>query len=460
MKTRPAVRSLIAGFAALFVSTQNVLTQTPTPSISPGRCPLPGWAEGLVKYTDPATPFPTKDTQNSTPPGVDCIFHQWSWEAFVWATAFIECPGVATKQPRFLCLPNLDGLNNPTLAKSGPKPLVLKPRTLKRRGAQQDPNFGFQQAGSQGVIIDQTGQAVWYSVHANETYFQFAQKYYGVAAFQKASATMPFPVGAAVFKASWQIVPEGQTPPGVFTTSATVPMLINNPSGSGIMVDPSGKTRSVTVALVGLHVVGVTVNHPEFLWGTFEQIQNAPDLTQPNGPVNPNNFTFYKGGTAAADCNQQATESVSNPTTQTLAPITNLYRQFATGGESTLGTQEITSINSQSQGAVKAFPNNPAEAVWSNYKLIGTVWTKPNTLVPGDGNMDTEAVGSVSLANATLETYVQGAGQNCFLCHNTSAFAGANTAKDIALSHKLQDPFFTQSAKSAVPPKASPTPKK
>ena len=32
----------------------------------------------------------------------------------------------------------------------------------------------------------------------------------------------------------------------------------------------------------------------------------------------------------------------------------------------------------------------------------------PNTLKPGDGNMDTEAIGSVDLANSTLETFVQG----------------------------------------------------
>jgi hypothetical protein len=453
MRTQSTIRKTVPCLLALLLSASGLSAQAPSSSTTPGPCPAFGWAEGLVKYINPQAQFPTQDTQNSTPPGVDCVFHQWSWEAFVWATAIIQPPGAPTAQPRFLFLPNLDGLTSPELAKAGPKPLVLKPRTLKKRGAAQDPNFGFNQAGSGGIIVDQNGQVVWYSVHANDIYFQFAKQYYGVAAFQAASATLKFPVGAAVFKASWRIVAEGEKPQA-YTTSAIVPMLQNNSTG-GIAIVP-GQTRNVTVALVGLHVVGVTVNHPEFLWGTFEQTQNAPDLTQPSGPVSTQNFTFYNAGTNAADCNQLVSMSVTNATTQTIAPITNVYRQFAWGGESKLGIQEITNINSGAQSAVQGFPNNSAEAVWANYKLIGTVWTKPNSLVPGDGNMDTEAVGSVSLANATLETYVQGPLQNCFGCHNTSAFAGANTAKDISLSHKLQEPFFSQSLKASTPPKTAP----
>ena len=37
-------------------------------------------------------------------------------------------------------------------------------------------------------------------------------KTYGAQAFAKASPTLQFPVGAAVFKASWQIVPDGTKP--------------------------------------------------------------------------------------------------------------------------------------------------------------------------------------------------------------------------------------------------------
>jgi hypothetical protein len=444
MKKNLLLRSAVAGFVAIS-ATLRLAAQSPTPTSTPFTpCPVQGWSENLVNFIGPTAPFPTNDTKNN--PSSDCAFHQWAWEAFIWATA-LDTSG----QPRFLDLPNLDGLDNPKLAVKGPKPLVLKPRTVKPRGSQQDVDE-FQQAGPQGVLVDQNGQALWYSQHANDIYFEFVKKYYGVTNYAKASATLEFPLGAAVFKASWQIVPEGTKPQGFFTTAATVPILKNNPKG-GIMIDTTAKPRAVTVALVGLHVVGITVNHPEFLWGTFEQIQNAPDLTSAS-PVSTKDFTFYKAGTVAADCNLNPSAphanpplSVSDPTAQTLTPITNVYRQFAWGGESKAGVQEIEGCNSQAQSAVTQFPKNPTEAIWANYKLIGTVWEKPNTLVPGDGTMDTQAVGSVTLANATLETFVQGATTNCFSCHNTSANAEHKiAAKDINLSHKILEPFFTDPA--------------
>ena len=61
-----------------------------------GGCPALGWAEGLGSFQDANAAFPTKDTPLNA---VDCNFHQWSWEAFVWATA-LDTNGV----PRFMNL--------------------------------------------------------------------------------------------------------------------------------------------------------------------------------------------------------------------------------------------------------------------------------------------------------------------------------------------------------------------
>jgi hypothetical protein len=60
--------------------------QQPHPPAAPG-CPQMGWSEGLwSNFQRPDSAFPTKDTHDQ-PKGVpDCIFHQWSVEAFVWAT--------------------------------------------------------------------------------------------------------------------------------------------------------------------------------------------------------------------------------------------------------------------------------------------------------------------------------------------------------------------------------------
>jgi hypothetical protein len=460
---------VLLAIVALFALTQNVFAQSPTPMASPTPmpsasptppCPAFGWAEGLVKYTAyPAPPFPTDDTQNVN--AQDCAFHQWSWEAFVWATA-IGPDGRA----RFTTLHNVDELGKKSAPAKGPKPLGLKPRDFKPKGANANRSGDDPQQAGGGVLVDQDNQIVWYSTHMNDAYFNFVQQN-GGAGYGKATDTLTFPVGAAVFKASWKVVPSGTAPAGFYTEKATVPLLINKPGG-GIAVDPSGKTRPVMVALVGLHVVGVTDNHPEFLWGTFEQVQNAPDLPpgmQPNSsdPVSTQNFTFYKANTPANACNQPSPSPSVNPAKQTVAPITNVFRQFATGNAAPNRTADITAINSAAQSEMKNMntfkPPQPKETVWANYKLIGTLWLMANTLKPNDNNMVSEGVGSVNLANSTLETYFQGTDVSCFLCHNTGGSSSKKKpypGKDINISHVILEMIPPASATPTPSPTASP----
>jgi hypothetical protein len=456
MKKLPLVPHIVGLSLALFFAGNSLLGQSPSPTQTPSpACPLGfGWAEGLAQYTTyPAPLFPTQDTANLSAP--DCAFHQWSWEAFVWATA-IGPDGRA----RFATLHNGDELGKKAGATAkGPKPLGLKPRDLKPpgpRGSGDDPA----QAGG-GILVDQNGQILWYSTHMNDSYYQFLQQYSG-AGYAQAPLSLNFPVGAAVFKASWQVVPAGTTLTGFYTEKTTVPLLINKPGG-GITVDPSGKTRSVTVALVGLHVVGVTANHPEFLWGTFEQVQNAPDLADPNGynsptPVSNKSFTFYAANTPANACNpapKSTTLKITDPVKQTVAPIINVFRQYATGGAEPARTQDIVAVNGAAQNEMAQMgtlvPPQPKETVWANYKLIGTLWIEACTLQPGVSQLEKQGIASIDLANATLETFFQGPQNNfngnpmanCFMCHNTGG-SGPNSkkvypGKNINLSHALLD---------------------
>src|SRR5437588_10404681 len=144
--------------------------------------------------------------------------------------------------------------------------------------------------------------------------------------------------------------------------------------------------------------------------------------------------------------------------------MTNVFRQYATGGESTEGTAEINNVTTQAQGALTQMTKYPAEAVWANYKLIGTTWIKPDTLAPGVSQLEKQALGSVNLANATLETYFQGpehnfngnAIANCFMCHNTGGSTGTPSypGKNINISHQLLATLSsnTQTKKSSPKP--------
>jgi hypothetical protein len=162
---------------------------------------------------------------------------------------------------------------------------------------------------------------------------------------------------------------------------------------------------------------------------------------------------------------------VTDPVKQTVAPVTNVFRQFATGGADAARTYDIGSINSGAQSEManmgKSNPPQPKETVWANYKLIGTLWLEACTLQPGVSQLEKQGVGSVNLANATLETYFQGPQNNfngnsmanCFMCHNTGGSTSGSKkypGKNINLSHALLDSIPATSPT----PTPTPTPKK
>jgi hypothetical protein len=407
----------LAAVAALALTTTNVWAQQKT-------CTFPfGWWEspGLQPFfTNP----------NGPSPQTDCDFQLWSWSAFV--NAMQTDP--TTKQPRFLSLPTYDDLKsgNAQRASIGPRTLTLKPRGQKPKSM-----GSFEQAGTGGVLVDQNGRAVYYATHMDMIYFPFTQEFFGPTNYAKAAPTLPYPIGATVYKTSWRVLATGENPAGTYTTTATIELLESDGNGG---LKTNGQTQAdVRVALVGVHVVGVIKDHPEFAWGSFEQINNAPDLP-PNltpkstDPVSQQSFTFYKAGTPANQSNVQPSAMTIDVPTQKISPITNVFRQFAYGGATPASrVTDIQQVNTNFQAKIPQ-ESSKIDPVFANYKLIGTVWMLANTLKPGDGNMDSEAIGSVDLANATLETFVQGQGVNCFSCHNTSGGSGY-PGKDINISH-------------------------
>jgi hypothetical protein len=428
---RLAIASATA-FLLLAGGTSNAQTNMPT-----CNAPLGWWeSKGLMPlFTTPNGPSPT----------TDCDFHVWSWTAFV--NAMQTDP--TTGQPAFLSLPTYDDLLSGSALRAavGPRTLALKPRTQKPKVISS-----VQQAGSGGVLVDQNGRAVYYATHMDLTYFNFTKMYFGTANYANAAPTLPYPIAATVFKTSWRILASGENPTNVYVTTATIDLLESDGQGG---LKPNGQTQAnVRVALVGVHVVGVIKDHPEFAWGTFEQLNNAPDLpagmspTSPN-PVSQQMFTFYKAGTSANESNVLPSALTINTATQQVSPITNVFRQFAYGGATPASrVTDIMQANQNFQTGVKEH-SSQINAAFANYKLIGTIWIAPNSLQPGDGNLDTESIGSITLANSTLETFVQGTGTSCFSCHNTSG--GPNyPGKDINLSHIILSGLSNANARAIM----------
>src|SRR5688572_24485293 len=272
-----------------------------------------GWAEGLPRYFNADAQLPTAFSADAD----DCLFHQWSWEAFSWATAMVD------GKPRFMSLKTMDDLDpDGTPAPAGM--LRLSPRSTKAHNLPvEDYDAAFVEADG-SVLVGQNGYPVYASVHMNDSYFDTAKEnpienggYQanvgadtpGAAGADCGEIGEPenankayFQCGAAVFKATWMRLKDGETAPaGAFTTAAEVPVLKNLCTKVSCTVVATDQYVQVQVALVGLHVVGYIEHHPEFLWATFEHLNNSPAF--PDGTFkfsdqsNPDAFTFYAAGT-------------------------------------------------------------------------------------------------------------------------------------------------------------------
>ena len=413
----------------------NVAGAAPPPPAK--NCPQFGWSEGLKSFLAPDFPFPTSDTKPVPTP--DCNFHQWSWEAFVWATALLKDPASGDMVPRFMTLHTPAELLSTGVAAAEPKRLTLK---LAARSETFLGSPGFTEGAGAiveadgNMLVAQNGYPVYASVHMNQSYFDTAKKnLIATGGFQSQPADSNFDVGAAVFKATWLRLDAGQQPPaGTYTTQAQLPVLETKVIPGRVTIEPvDGKFVTATVALVGLHVVGLTDNHPEFLWGTFEHNLNSPatadnTFTPSATRKDPKSYTLYKGGTPFSQVNAAFKPPTLqlDETSQKITPVTNVVLENQTGGEDlTNGVGNIIAINGQAQSAVSAFP--PPQSVFAHYNLIGTVWLAPNTY--NLNSNQTNAVGSVNLANGTAETFVQSPNNtpisgviNCFACHNPASY--------------------------------------
>ena len=462
----PKISTFLA-IAGLSLLPQHVLADSYSAQAkkkSTAICPPDGWTEGLGVYMKAATKMPSAFQKNAD----DCDFNEWSWEAFIWATAKID--GI----PRFMGLKTPSDL---TAAKKGDGLLRLSSRSAPNHSTGFTEGAGAIVEADGSMLVGPNGYPVYASIHMNDSYFNTAKKnLIKDGGYTKNAGKDYFDVGAGVIKATWfrYDVSKG-APDGAYTTKAEVPVLQRVSSySSGSQVVSSGEFEVVDVALVGVHVVGYVQHHPEFLWGTFEHKLNAPMLTdntfQPKSSDKDSStkYTFYKANTPYSEvliANQP--EKSSDPALLTFddqtgkfSPVTQIVQMNKTGGDNRVhGPKNIQQINIGAQGYI-AQPHifEPAHfKQFSNYNLIGTLWMNPDTYVRSTTNWqdldEANGQGAVNLANSTAETFMQQAsnkvsGQswgNCFECHNPKSFtygdkgAKALAPRRIGISHIVSE---------------------
>jgi len=174
----------------------------------------------------------------------NCDFHQWSWQKFLWLTNEVN------GQPLFM--DSLIQVNS-----SGQKLDKTKGIVLTDTAPASYPIKILKKQNYPSEFPPST--TVYYSIFMDKLLYATILKYAPIAKSDPSKVKdITFPVGSLELKTSWINASVLKDTTSYFITKGEI---------NGV------KTR---VALLGMHVVGVVENHPEFVWATFEHQNLAP----------------------------------------------------------------------------------------------------------------------------------------------------------------------------------------
>jgi hypothetical protein len=167
--------------------------------------------------------------------------------------------------------------------------------------------------------------------------------------------------------------------------------------------DPETKAcAEITVGLVGLHIVTKTPSRPQWVWTTFEHVDNVP------GPDAQAPFTF-NDGTAVPLPDKNPIPFPPPPHPQTKVNVTR-SKKFPIN-DSTAETNRKYRVEMAKQGS----------GVWQFYQLVMTQWPLAvnDSKKPGTPKNTFPGVGATSAyANVTMETFDQESiAKGCMACH-------------------------------------------
>lgn len=231
--------------------------------------------------------------------------------------------------------------------------------------------------------------------------------------------------------------------PGTFEIKASW-MKIEKPTDEYFTIETSDNQH---LAMVGFHMAIWTEKHHEMLWYTWEHKNNAP-LCDGSSPVQKYNLASEEASKCLAT--KECTQEFNKPTPfkEVLPPLTsapnevcrlysdgNQVGSSVNGNDNDLNRKVIDELNEQlvgSNGFITGLSKDSPMKVWSNYEMIGGLWTKDGgdsagTPVPhkgGESSTTSLQRGSLELTNTTMETFEQGAESsvpNCFGCHHYSS---------------------------------------
>jgi hypothetical protein len=292
--------------------------------------------------------------------------------------------------------------NNPcNLTKVGPGDMILGTFSFSKFGNLGEAGFppGPPLAGT---LVAQNDTYVRYWTGFNEPEYTkiVADKLYLIA--NQTHVTLPD--SSIDVKAAWMDMDKVAAPDRYYTRMAW-------------LLDPTNNTCSQKlVGLIGLHIVQKTASRPQWIWSTFEHVDNVVATTGHGMALNKGDGTPMPGDFPSANGFPPTFPPPAPYNVQRLTPIFSATTAF---GSPVVPT---TTTNARYQAAV-------ANTVWKNYQLVMTQWPvppaggpnvppsqdgKPGHTFPGNNGNDATA-----FANTTMETFDQTRiNFGCMNCHN------------------------------------------
>jgi hypothetical protein len=265
--------------------------------------------------------------------------------------------------------------------------------------------FDLQRVGN--PLIAQNATYARYEVRVNQPEFNSIVRngWYLASNLPSAQQPVPFDLGSTEVKAAWRILTDKDTP-AIRGRYYVVP-------NAQVFDVAANKCLQRDIALVGFHIVTKTPDRPQWIWSTFEQIDNVPGIADEPKPPSGVPFSFNDPNSPQTLNPRRAPAPVS----PTNPPVAN---------PKPMQVVRIQGIEPETMTMNRAYWDLPGikGTVWQNYMLVMTQW--PTNVSPEQPQNDGAPFPSsgVELANTTMETYFQSDGGSCMACHQTSNQAG------------------------------------
>ena len=277
------------------------------------------------------------------------------------------------------------------------------------------------------TLTDQKGKLVRYEIRLNKVLFDYVVQH-GLynAGVQALAKSVSFPAGAILIKAAWR-----EVSPAEEKLFHTVTACVCDKDKDGKMVN----YHKQRMGLVGFHVTQKTPSAPQWVWSTFEQVNNVPGIAATGALSfnNPSCPTCPVNGQTQRGTPNQLVRAITIPGTEPNCADPK---------------QAVDNVRRLNDDVRKALSS--AGSVFQYYELVNTQWPVPQS----SSTPQPETVFNVrplALGNTTMESFVQPT-STCMGCHSTARTVNANNFVSSDFSFTLNNAQPAQTSCTIIPP--------